>query len=164
MQQCGMWYKCKMIKMWIQILAQMASLFNSCTHANSSGAFFITLSFGYCTLCLDIEYACIDLVQVSGWVCIDFFGRGEGPQYICTHVNLVCPEIIRLTSFLHPFRALLRCPASLRPFRNTFMISVLSSQDPYLLLRCMAVLLTVKISGCSCSSRATSGWTIPTCL
>lgn len=82
MQQCGMWYKCKMIKMWIQILAQMASLFNSCTHANSSGAFFITLSFGYCTLCLDIEYACIDLVQVSGWVCIDFFGRGEGPQYI----------------------------------------------------------------------------------
>lgn len=161
MQQCGMWYKCKMIKMWIQILAQMASLFNSCTHANSSGAFFITLSFGYCTLCLDIEYACIDLVQVSGWVCIDFFGRGEGPQYICTHVNLV---IIRLTSFLHPFRALLRCPASLRPFRNTFMISVLSSQDPYLLLRCMAVLLTVKISGCSWSSRATSGWTIPTCL
>lgn len=115
-------------------------------------------------LSLDIEYACIDLVQVSGWVCIDFFGRGEGPQYICTHVNLVSPEIIRLTSFLHPFRALLRCPASLRPFRNTFMISVLSSQDPYLLLRCMAVLLTVKISGCSCSSRATSGWTIPTCL
>lgn len=164
MQQCGMWYKCKMIKMWIQILAQMASLFNSCTHANSPGAFFITLSFGYCTLCLDIEYACIDLVQVSGWVCIDFFGRGEGPQYICTRVNLVSPEIIRLTSFLHPFRALLRCPASLRPFRNTFMISVLSSQDPYLLLRCMAVLLTVKISGCSWSSRATSGWTIPTCL
>lgn len=108
-------------------------------------------------LSLDIEYACIDLMQVSGRVCIDFFGRGEGPQYICTHVNLVSPEIIRLTSFLHPFRALLRCPASLRPLRNTLMISVLSSQDPYLLLRCMAVLLTVKISGCSCSSRATSG-------
>lgn len=115
-------------------------------------------------LSLDIEYACIDLMQVSGRVCIDFFGRGEGPQYICTHVNLVSPEIICLTSFLHPFRALLRCPASLRPLRNTLMISVLSSQDPYLLLRCMAVLLTVKISGCSCSSRATSGWTIPTCL
>lgn len=33
-------------------------------------------------LSLDIEYACIDLMQVSGRVCIDFFGRGEGPQYI----------------------------------------------------------------------------------
>lgn len=33
-------------------------------------------------LSLDIEYACIDLMQVSGRICIDFFGRGEGPQYI----------------------------------------------------------------------------------
>lgn len=64
MQQCGMWYKCKMIKMWIQILAQMASLFNSCTHANSSRAFFITLSFGYCTLCLDIEYDALILCRL----------------------------------------------------------------------------------------------------
>lgn len=39
-------------------------------------------------LSLDIEYAFIDLMQVSGRVCIDFFGRGEGPQYIYIFVHM----------------------------------------------------------------------------
>ena len=51
------------------------------------------------------------------------------------------------TSFLHPLRALFSCPEFFIPSRNTRMISVLSSHEPNLLLRCMEVLLTVKISG-----------------
>lgn len=148
-QQCGMWYKCKMIKMWIQILAQMASLSNLFTHIHQGH--FLSLSPLDIVPCVQIQnmLALILCRLVVEFVLIFLAGVRDRSIYICTHVNLVSPEIIRLTSFLHPFRALLRCPASLRPFRNTFMISVLSSQDPYLLLRCMAVLLTVKISGCS---------------
>lgn len=69
----------KMIKMYIQILAQMTSSPYFLTYQIYQEFFKHSLPNLDNVSCVSILSACIDRMQVSGRVCIDFFGRGERP-------------------------------------------------------------------------------------